>query len=106
MHQVEVVFVELFKRFPDVYELANADDEKLREILTSLGLRWRIPQFKQLAGIIVEKYEGKVPDKRNELLKLPGVGDYVAGAVLSIAYGKKEWMVDSNIARFLTDMSV
>jgi len=47
----------------------------------------------------VEKYECKVPEIREELITLTGVGEYVAGAVLSVAYCKKEWIVDSDIVR-------
>ena len=45
------------------------------------------------------KFKGEIPDTREVLLTLPGVGDYVAGAVLSICFNQKEWIVDSNIVR-------
>lgn len=62
-------------------------------------MRWRIPSMVSVAQQIQEKYRGKVPETREELITLPGVGDYVAGAVLSIAFNKREWIVDSNIVR-------
>ena len=82
-----------------VRAIAEAESEKLEKILYHLGLRWRIPAFARAAREIQETHQGQVPETREELTKLPGVGDYVAGAVLSIAYGKKEWIVDSNIVR-------
>jgi len=97
--QVKPVYEQLFLEYPDVESLADAEVEKIEEILYPLGLRWRTPAFSLVAKEIKEKYGSRVPETRDELRKLPGVGEYVAGAVLSIGYGKKEWMVDSNIVR-------
>jgi len=97
--QVKPVYEQLFREFPDLDAVAAAEDEKLQRMLTPLGLRWRLPAFTLVARELKEKYGSKVPDKREELTGLTGVGDYVAGAVLSVAYGKKEWIVDSNIVR-------
>jgi len=97
--QVRQVYERIFAEYPDVESLAKAENKKIQKILYPLGLRWRTPAFSLVAREIKEKYHGKVPEKREELTALPGVGDYVAGAVLSLAYGKKEWIVDSNIVR-------
>lgn len=97
--QVKEVYEQLFKKYPDVKALAKAEDKKLEKILYHLGLKWRTPTFGLVAREIREKYRCKVPETREELTALPGVGEYVAGAVLSVAYGKKEWIVDSNIIR-------
>jgi len=71
----------------------------LDELSSPLGLKWRLPAFGLVARELREKYECKVPENREELKTLPGVGEYVAGAVLSVAFGKREWIVDSNIVR-------
>lgn len=97
--QVRDVYNKLFTEYADVRSLAEAEDKELEEILHPLGLKWRTPAFGLIAREIKEKYEYKVPETREELTTLPGVGDYVAGAVLSTAYGKAEWIVDSNIVR-------
>jgi len=97
--QVKPVYNTLFDRYSDLMSLAGASNEQLEEILYPLGLKWRFPTFKLVAKEIREKHNCKVPETREELLTLPGVGDYVAGAVLSIGYGKAEWIVDSNIVR-------
>lgn len=97
--QVVPVYEQFFKEFPDVDTLAGADQDVLEELLYPLGLKWRVPAFIMMAQEISEKYHSRVPDTRKELTSLPGVGEYVAGAVLSIAYGKNEWLVDSNIVR-------
>ncbi len=97
--QVKPVYNLLFDKYPDVGSLALADDKQLEEILYPLGLKWRYPAFKLIAQVLKEKYNCMVPETREELTRLLGVGDYVAGAVLTIAYKKPEWMVDSNIVR-------
>ena len=97
--QVKAVYNRLFAEYPDVETMAEAKNEKLEQILYPLGLKWRTPAFGLVAREVKEKYQCKIPEAREELTTLPGVGEYVAGAVLSVAYGKKEWIVDSNIVR-------
>jgi A/G-specific adenine glycosylase len=97
--QVKPVYERLFKEYPNVEAVANAKDKKLEQILYPLGLKWRTPAFGLVVREVKEKYQCKIPETREELTALPGVGEYVAGAVLSIAYDKKEWIVDSNIVR-------
>ncbi|PKP58178.1 DNA glycosylase [Candidatus Atribacteria bacterium HGW-Atribacteria-1] len=97
--QVKQVYEQLFTEYPDVEAVANAEDKKLEQILYPLGLKWRTPAFGSVAREVRERYQCKIPETREELTTLSGVGEYVAGAVLSIAYNKKEWIVDSNIVR-------
>jgi len=97
--QVVPVYERFVKEFPDVESLAGADVGDLDKILSPLGLRWRIPGFGLMAREVQEKYNSTIPDTRKDLLTLPGIGEYVAGAVLSIAFGKNAWLVDSNIVR-------
>ena len=95
--QVKPVYERLFSEYPDVKSLAAAEDEKIKKILYSLGLRWRTSAFRLVAREIKKKYDCRVPATRDELIKLPGVGEYVAGAVLSVGYGKKEWILISGL---------
>lgn len=97
--QVTQVYERLFTEYPDIEAVANAEDKKLEQILYPLGLKWRTPAFALVAREMREKYQCKIPETRKKLTALPGIGEYVAGALLSIAYGKKEWIVDSNIVR-------
>jgi A/G-specific adenine glycosylase len=97
--QVVPVYEKFCREFPDVETLARANQDALEKILHPLGLKWRVPAFPMMAREVVEKYHSRIPDNREQLISLPGVGEYVAGAVLSIAYGKNEWLVDSNIVR-------
>jgi len=97
--QVVPVYEQFCREFPNVETLARATREDVENILRPLGLKWRVPAFTMMAREVVEKYHSRIPDNREGLISRPGVGEYVAGAVLSIAYGKNEWLVDSNIVR-------
>jgi len=97
--QVQAVYEQLFAEYPYVKTMAKAGNIELEQILYPLGLKWRTPAFGLVAREVKEKYQCKIPEAREELATLPGVGEYVARAVLSIAYGKKEWIVDNNIVR-------
>lgn len=97
--QVKKVYEQFFEKYPDIESILNADEIEIEKILYPLGLKWRTPAFIHVAKELKEKYNCKVPDKREALEELPGVGEYVAGAVLSIGYRKREWIVDSNVVR-------
>lgn len=97
--QVKPVYEQLFSEYPDIEAMAEAEEDDIEKVLYPLGLKWRTPAFGLVARELREKYHCKVPETRKELTTLPGVGEYVAGAVLSLAYGKREWIVDSNIVR-------
>jgi len=97
-------FLPLFlERYPDIYALHREAISSLQETLSPLGLSGqRATQLKNLAKVLVESYEGKMPCNREELLNLPGVGDYTAGAILCFACNKPEPIVDTNVARVIT----
>ncbi len=97
--QVHAVYLDFFSIFKTPYDVASTNMRKLKLLLYPLGLRWRIKKFKEVSISLVKNFGGKVPRSREEISKLPGVGDYIAGIVLSIAFNKKEWIVDSNVVR-------
>lgn len=97
--QVEKVYRTFFSKFKTPSDVASTRMKVLNKILYPLGLKWRIKKFKDVVKVLVRDFKGRVPKTREDILKLPGVGDYVAGMVLSLAYGKREWGVDSNIVR-------
>lgn len=98
--QVKPVYEEFFKKFPNIEAVAGATIDEIKTVLYPLGMRWRDQSFHSVATEIKNKYDCVIPENRELLKELSGVGEYVAGAVLSIGYGKKEWIVDNNIARF------
>jgi len=69
--------------------------------MASLGLRWRVDNIFAVARVLVEVHGGRVPQTRSELLTLPGVGDYVANAVLVFGYGRPAVLVDTNTHRIV-----
>jgi len=99
--QVVPVYVNFLKKYPDIKSLSTADIADISKIIKSLGLHWRSAHFKKAAEYIIAEYDGNIPSTRQELLKIPGVGDYVAGVILAVSFLKKVPIVDSNIARVL-----
>ncbi len=94
-------FHELTTLYPSVPALARAEDSELQRILAPLGFHYRAKELKVLARTLLEQHSGSVPADLKQLKALPGVGDYMARAVLSFAYGRDVAVVDTNVARFL-----
>jgi A/G-specific adenine glycosylase len=102
--QVETVkpyYERFLKRFPTVEALAAADIDTVLKLWEGLGYYSRARNFHKAARQIVDRFAGKLPQTRDELLSLPGIGPYTAGAVASIAFGRREPLVDGNVARVL-----
>jgi A/G-specific adenine glycosylase len=99
--QVVPVYEAFLKKYPIIDALAYADEEEIKKVTDHLGLHWRSGHFIKAARYVIENFDGEFPDKREDLLKIPGVGDYVAGAILTVCFNKPEYVVDSNIARFI-----
>ena len=97
--QVASIYEKFISTFPNLQSLARADIEQLSKLLEPLGLLHRIPRFKRMAEFIVERYGGSVPSRLAELLKIPGVGRYIAHAVLCFGYGEDVPVVDANVVR-------
>jgi A/G-specific adenine glycosylase len=98
--QVEKLYSKFLEKYPAPRALANTSTKELQTLLRPLGMEYkRARLFKKLGAKIVENHDGKVPDRLNELLELPGVGRYAANAVLCFAYGKDEPLVDTNVVR-------
>ena len=99
--QVVPVYESFLKKYPIVETLAYAREEEIKTVTEHLGLHWRSNHFIKAARYVLENFNGEFPDNRQGLLKIPGVGDYVAGAILTVCFNKPEYVVDSNIARFI-----
>jgi A/G-specific adenine glycosylase len=99
--QVVPVYEEFMKRFPDPVSLREADAEVIRSFFSRLGLMWRADLIKKFAAALSERFGGRIPSERDQLLSLPAVGDYMADAVLSFAFGRNVAVVDSNVCRVL-----
>ncbi|WP_088008181.1 A/G-specific adenine glycosylase [Indiicoccus explosivorum] len=98
-----IPFYERFlERFPTLESLAEAEEQELLKAWEGLGYYSRVRNLQAGVREVAEKYDGRVPDSRNEISRLKGVGPYTAGAVLSIAYGIPEHAVDGNVMRVLS----
>lgn len=91
----------LTQEFPTAAALASAEDARLEAIIRPLGLTYRARELKKLAAEICTRHEGNVPRSYTELLALPGVGEYIARAVLCFGFGEGISIVDVNVARVL-----
>ncbi len=98
---VKPYFERWMERFPDVRTLAEADEQDVLRLWEGLGYYSRARSLHKAAKIIVSKYGGKLPEDPAELRKLPGIGDYTAGAIASIGFGKPAAALDGNIRRIL-----
>lgn len=90
------------RRFPTVAALAAADTEDVLRAWEGLGYYSRARNLQRAAQHVVERHGGKLPGAISELLALPGIGRYSAGAIASIAFDQDEPAIDGNIVRVLT----
>lgn len=89
-------------RFPTLPQLARANIQKVLKLWEGLGYYSRARNLHRAAGVVVSRHHGKVPDDPAAFRALPGVGDYISAAVLSIAFGRAIPVVDGNVKRVLS----
>lgn len=97
--QVVPIFKSFLERYPDISALARADSTDLQTALSSLGLHWRIDLIYQMAQQIKERFDLQIPREKADLLSLPGVSEYIAGAVRCFAWNIPEPVIDTNTVR-------
>ena len=96
---VEGYYRRFLERFPDVQALAAAELVEVYRLWEGLGYYRRAAQLHKAAGALVEKHGGIFPETFEEVLALPGVGRYTAGAILSIAHDKRLPILEANTIR-------
>ena len=98
--------VDYYKRFlaayPTVFSLAAADEDSIFKLWEGLGYYSRARNLMKCAKIVASEYNGIFPNDLKQMLKLPGIGPYTAGAVLSIAYNTQVPAVDGNVLRVMS----
>ena len=99
--RVNKVTPELFAKYPTVEDVNNMDIENLKKIIRSTGFyNNKAKNIKGAAKVVVEKYDGKIPDNMEALLTLPGVARKTANVVLSVWFHKNEGVVvDTHVKR-------
>ncbi|BBO78260.1 hypothetical protein DSCW_56770 [Desulfosarcina widdelii] len=95
-------YLRFMKRFPTVNLLAQADLQEVLKLWEGLGYYSRARNLHRAAGIVVDRFKGAVPDDPSDFRSLPGVGDYIAAAVLSISFNQALPVVDGNVKRVLS----
>ena len=95
-------FERWIKTLPDVSSVANAKEEMILKLWEGLGYYTRARNLQKAAKMIVEKWDGVFPSTYSDILSLPGVGEYTAGAIASIAFNLDTPVVDGNVIRVLS----
>ena len=94
-------FNRFIKDLPSINSLAKVNDKKLIKLWEGLGYYSRARNLKKTAQAIIKNFNGKLPNNSEDLLTLPGVGNYTANAILAIAFNKPYIPLDGNIERVL-----
>ena len=95
-------YTRFLEELPDVPALAAVPEDRLLKLWEGLGYYSRARNLKKAAVLLTENYGGELPASAAELRKLPGIGEYTAGSIASIAFGLPEPAVDGNVLRVMT----
>ncbi len=95
-------FLKFQKAFPDVHKLAEAPEDRVLKLWQGLGYYTRARNLHKAARLIVDRHNGRFPDQYHEILALPGVGEYTAAAIASIAFNEAYPVVDGNVLRVIS----
>lgn len=98
---VKPYYDRFISELPDIGSLAQVEEERLLKLWEGLGYYNRARNLRKAAQILTEEQKGEMPETYEELLRLPGIGSYTAGAIASIAFGKRVPAVDGNVLRIL-----
>ena len=99
---VKPYFQRFITELPDIQSLAECPEEKLLKLWEGLGYYNRVRNMQEAAITVKDEYNGRLPEDYQALLSLKGIGSYTAGAIASIAYGKKVPAVDGNVLRVIS----
>lgn len=97
---------QFLERFADLPKLAGADLQEVLKAWEGLGYYARARNLHKAAGLVVDQHQGQIPQSWQKFRRLPGVGDYIASAVLSIAFNQPYAVVDGNVKRVLSRLLV
>lgn len=100
--KVEPIYNQIIKKYSKPSILAEANLHDLENIIQPLGLSYRAKRLIRIAEIITKNYNDSVPKNKSELIKLPGVGEYISDAVLCYGLQKKTIPIDTNVLRLFT----
>jgi A/G-specific adenine glycosylase len=102
---VKGYYTRFLAALPTIEALANADDALLHKLWEGLGYYSRVRNLKKAAVYIMENHAGIFPGEYRQVLALPGIGEYTAGAICSIAFGQSTPAVDGNVMRVVSRLT-
>jgi A/G-specific adenine glycosylase len=102
---VEGYYNRFITEFPTVEDLAAASEQQVLRVWEGLGYYRRARSMQAAARMVVEEFGGQFPDTVEGLMRLPGIGRYTAGAIVSIAYDKPAPILEANTFRLLTRLT-
>ncbi|NBH98696.1 A/G-specific adenine glycosylase [Anaerotruncus sp. 1XD22-93] len=103
---VKPFFDRFLESIPGVKELAECPQDRLLKLWEGLGYYNRVRNMQNAARVVMEKYDGRMPENYEALLELPGIGRYTAGAISSIAFGIPVPAVDGNVLRVMSRLTM
>jgi len=98
---VKDYFLKFIKTWPTVFDLAKSNQEDVLKSWAGLGYYSRARNLKKCADVVVAEYQGKFPETFEGLKALPGIGDYTASAIASIAFDEPVAVLDGNVERVM-----
>ena len=106
LQQTQVVtvipyFKKFIKKIPNFKILSRVQNKKLLKLWEGLGYYSRARNLKKTAKVVIKNFKGKLPDNFEDLISLPGIGNYTANAILAIVFDKPHIPLDGNIERVL-----
>lgn len=102
---VKGYYTRFLEALPTIEALAAAEDELLHKLWEGLGYYSRVRNLKKAAQAVMEKHGGVFPRKYEDVLALPGIGAYTAGAICSIAFDQPKAAVDGNVLRVISRLT-
>ena len=95
-------YLKFIEKFPSIEDIATASVEEILLVWQGLGYYTRARNLHKAACIIAERYEGNFPEQYEVIRKLPGIGDYTAAAIASLAFNQPYPAIDGNVYRVLS----
>ncbi len=95
-------FERFMNKFPTIHKLANAKEKDVQQAWRGLGYYRRAKNLHRAAQVISSKHQGNIPENFKDLIKIPGIGEYTANALISIGHRKRALAIDANIERVIS----
>ena len=102
---VKGYYPRFLEKLPTIADLAEADDALIHKLWEGLGYYSRVRNLKKAAQVIMERHDGIFPGEYEAVLALPGIGEYTAGAICSIAFNLPTPAVDGNVLRVISRLT-